>query len=189
MPSSCIGFEQHWLGKIRLGGIVLLTLAASPALGQTQFSLDEVKAAYLLNFGKFVDWPPGALPPSTESALQVCVLGRQALHPELETVLAGQKVHERRLEVRRLTPGNAWTGCHLVYFGEGALKEAARILSLLKDHGVLTVGDGPGFVEEGCVIELRHEAEHVRFRISLAAAERARLRVSSKLLGLAEVVP
>jgi hypothetical protein len=147
----------------------------------------EIRAAYLKSFADFVTWPPPAGGESGE--IVFCVFGDDPIAPALERMLAGRIVAGRACRVRRLGASDTARACRVLYAGAGASREAAAALPGLRTAPVLTVGDFPGFVTVGGIIELRVEDRKLRFDINLKAAEKAGLKLSSKLLGMARIVP
>jgi YfiR/HmsC-like len=142
----------------------------------------EVKAAFLLNFTRFIDWPPGA---PQGAPFNLCILGDDPFDGVLDRIMAGESVNGRKLVVRRL--GNEPTGeCQLV-FTEANPKQVSSMISRL-GPGVLTVGEGDAFLKEGGMIAFVLENRHVRFDINHGAASKAALRISSRLLSVARSV-
>jgi hypothetical protein len=144
----------------------------------------EVKAAFLLNFTKFIEWPPAAFI-SAEAPLTICVLGDDPFGNSLDQVVAGESVSGRRLAVQRIK-GITPKACQVLYVSKSE-KEVPGILSAL-GPGVLTVSDREGFLREGGMIGFVIEGRRVRFDINLHAASRASLAISSRLLSVARSV-
>ncbi len=142
----------------------------------------EVKAAFLLNFTRFIDWPPGA-PPG--APFNLCILGNDPFDGMLDRIMSGESVNGRKLVVRRLgdEPPSA---CQLV-FTEANPKKVSGVISGL-GPGVLTVGEGDAFLKEGGMIAFVLDNRHVRFEINHGAASKAELRISSRLLSVARSV-
>jgi len=145
----------------------------------------EVKAAFLLNFAKFVDWPPSAFA-SADSPIAICILGRDPFGRTIDDAVQDEAVNGRKVVVRRITQAPAPRSCQIV-FTEETGKETRAILSSL-GPGVLTVGEGDSFVREGGIIGFLIESRHVRFDIDRKAAELAELKLSSRLLAVARTV-
>jgi hypothetical protein len=176
--------RSRWGAALALGA--LLWLAGSGDARAAQTGERELKAAFLYNFAKFVDWPPAAFPePATPVIL--CVLGDDAIGASLERVVKGETLNDRRLVVRRLRDPQEVRDCH-VLFVSPAEKHISQLLASLREAGVLTVGDGNDFLDQGGMIRFFLEQNRVRFDINLDAAERSRLKLSSKLLRLARAV-
>ena len=158
---------------------------ASPAAGQPpEAGENAVKAAFLYNFTKFVDWPVNAFEGAT-SPFRVCVFADAAFRRDLEPMLVGESVGGRRVMVSA-APRDV-RGCHVAYFGEGE-ERGRQLLPSLRQVPVLTVGEGSRFLEQGGLIAFALEQNRVRFDVNKAALDRTGLVVSSKLLRVARHV-
>jgi len=144
----------------------------------------QVKAAFLLNFTKFVEWPEGDFA-DKYAPISICIAGEDPFGRALDQIVEGETVGARRVAIVR-TRRPAAKACQVVFIGR-AEKDAARILAGL-GAGVLTVGEGDGFLREGGAIAFVVENRRVRFDINLTAAGNAALKVSSKLLNVARSV-
>lgn len=160
-----------------------LLWGASAEVGAQTANEYHVKAAFLFNFAKFVEWPAETFKGPAEAIL-ICVLGESDIAGPLEEAVKGKLVGDRALVVQRGVVSGA--GCHIVFAGSSGKRR--RLMEGMKVSGVLTVGEDEAFLYEGGVVVLKLEADRVRVKINLAAAERAGLRISSKLLSLAQVV-
>jgi len=182
------GGRNPCLGGARNTAILvcLLTALAADAVGQApeQFLEYQVKAAFLLNFTKFIDWPPG--PGAPDSPIGICILGKDPFGRALDDVVQGETINGRPLIVERLSPGRVPQFCQVLFIG-AAEKDVPKILSGL-GRGILTVGDGDKFVRAGGMIAFVLEDRHVRFDINQTAAANAGLKLSSKLLSVARSV-
>jgi len=143
-----------------------------------------LRAAFIYNFAKFVDWPDGAL---ADSTLVIGVIGADPLGAALDS-LAGMPARERVVRVARPDGIVGAAACHVLCVG--AMEPARRdaLLRALRDRPVLTVGEGDGFADRGGMIELLRHENRLRFRVNLTRAEAAKLRLSVQLLRLAESV-
>jgi len=166
-----------------------LALAILLAVGARAQSFDEyrLKAAFLSNFAKFVEWPPEAFG-SPSDPITICTIGYDPQRRGLEEAVRGIMIGGRTLVVRQASNVEQANTCQILFVGASERRRAAVILPELKTSGVLTVGETEGFAAEGGVINLKMENGHVRLEINVAAAERAKLRISSKLLNLAQIV-
>jgi hypothetical protein len=174
--------HAYWLAlALTVGG-----LYSAEALSQP---VDEyqVKAAFLYNFAKFVEWPPQAFR-NASAPLAICILGPNPFGRSLEEAVDGKVVEDRKLVVRQFADIRQVNGCHILFVSSPERKSLRAILGDLKESGVLTVGETEGFTAEGGVISLQLEGDRVRFEINLDAAGRQKLRISSKLLSLARIV-
>jgi hypothetical protein len=145
-----------------------------------------IKAAYLFNFIKYIDWPPDVLGPQ-DSEIHLGVLGENPFGKALQT-LEGKMVKGRRLSVREAHQVADLKGCQLVFISASESDRLAAILQALKHYKVLTVGESQGFAENGGIINFIEERNKVRFQINLEAAKRCGLTISSDLLKLAKIV-
>jgi hypothetical protein len=157
----------------------------SPAAAPHAASEYQVKAAFLLNFTKFVEWPPEVFA-ATDSPFTICLMGKDPFARILDDMVAGEAVNGRRVAVRRMSESPSPRGCQVVFIGSQE-KESARILGGL-GRGVLTVGEGEGFIRAGGIIAFVVQDRRVRFDIAQSAAEGAALKLSSQLLAVARSV-
>lgn len=143
----------------------------------------EVKAAYLLNFTRYVDWPPSAFP-RQDSPLVICVIGPDPFHAILERTVEGKVADGHPIAVQRAALASDTRGCHMAFIASGS--QDLRIPQFDQLEGaVLTIGEGHGFARLGGMIGLVIVNATVRFEINLGAVRGAGLQVSSRLLALA----
>lgn len=147
----------------------------------------QVKAAFLYNFAKFVEWPAPALPGSS-APFRICVLGHDPFGDALTTIVQGKSIAGHAiLSLQVQSPAEA-RSCHVLFLSESDPENLKHELDRLRDLPVLTVGDSADFLPLGGMINFVLEQDRVRFEINLAAAERHHLKLSSKLLAVARVV-
>ncbi len=173
----------------RLALVTCLGTAAPQLLSAAEIIAPEyqIKAAFLYNFAKFVEWPAGSFADST-APFVVGVLGNDPFGPALEKAFQGKTVNGRPLEVRRLERDGSIRGCHIL-FVEALEKQGLGLLLVApRNPGTLVVGETEGFLQRGGAVNFLTQDHKVRFEINLAAAEEAQLRLSSKLLSLASSV-
>jgi hypothetical protein len=172
----------------RLSFALILT-ARLAAAGHAEGPADEyhVKAAFLYNFAKFVEWPEEALEKQSES-LVFCVLGEDPFGHALDDVVGGKKIDGRALVVRRFTDARQAKGCRMLFVSSSEPRSVLSILAGLNESGVLTVGESDSATSEGMIINFILEGGRIRFSVNTAAAEREKLRFSSRLLSLATIV-
>lgn len=147
----------------------------------------QVKAAFLYNFAKFVDWPPFAFT-DAKQPLDICVYGRDPFGTVLEDALLGKTIGERRVGLGRAMQFQDLAGCHVVFVSASAHESAGDLANRLKGRAVLLVGESEGFAASGGAIQFTIEDSRVHFIINPDAADRAGLKISSKLLALAKIV-
>ncbi len=162
-----------------------LALAAATAAAQDAPTAteNEVKAAYLLNFTRYVEWPAGAFT-GADSPIVICVVGSDPFGAALDEVVHDRHVARRPIEVRRLTAPTADAGCHVAFLAGGEA-ELARAARAWRSRPVLMVGDVPGFAAKGGTIGFVPADETIRFEINADAARRTGLRISSRVMTLA----
>jgi hypothetical protein len=178
--------SDGWRG---LAGLALAaSIFAAPGASASACATDEVsaiavKAAFLFNFAKFAEWP--AL--RSGASIIVCVIGDEEIAAALAGTVRGQNIGGHPVEVSRPADSASWRACQLLFIADVATRRSADGLVGVKTLPVLTVSDGKGFSETGGIIELFVENGRMRFAINMDAADRAGLRLSSRLLGLARV--
>ena len=146
----------------------------------------QVKAAFLLNFARFVEWPASGAQAS--EPFVVVVFGKDPFGPVLDQAMAGKTVNGRPLQVRRVTDPAALRTCQMAFIAASESRRSGEILAALSGSAVLTVSESGGFARRGGMINFVVDENHVRFEINPGSATRAGLKVSSKLLQLAIVV-
>ncbi len=147
----------------------------------------ELKAAFLFNFAKFVDWPPNAFANST-APFSVCVLGPDPFGSALDDALRGKVIAEHPASVTRVKRVADITGCQILFVSASESHLLPEVLSKLRGQYVLVIGETNDFASSGGVIQFTLEESRVRFFINTDAADRAGLKISSKLLALAKIV-
>jgi hypothetical protein len=167
---------------------LLLGLGLDPALfGQeTNGSLEyQVKAAFLLNFTKFIEWPPSAFR-QPDSPVSICILGVDPFGDALDQILSGEVVSGRKVVAQRIKSAPQPKACQALFVSKPE-RDIGKMLPVL-GPGVLTVGEGESFIRDGGMIAFVIENRRVRFEINQATAENAGLKLSSKLLSVAKQV-
>lgn len=146
----------------------------------------QVKAAFLVNFPKYVDWPAEAFA-ETNSPIVIAVLGETKVTGELQKIITDRTVNGREVVLQRLAPGEVPRTCHILFIAAAEQKRSSNLLGSLKG-GVLTVGESDDFLEGGGIINLARRDQKIALEVNLAATDRAGLKISSKLLSVASVV-
>jgi len=146
----------------------------------------QVKAAFLYNFAKFVQWPSGSFASSTDP-IGICIIGQNPFGWTLENMVRGKMVGDRAFAVRQFSDTQQASQCQILFIGSAEWKRTRALLEAVKNPGVLAVGESDDFTELGGVISFRLDGPRVRIKVNLQAAEHAKLRISSKLLSLAEI--
>ena len=144
-----------------------------------------IKAAYLYKFALFTDWPESAFA-DADAPLRVCVLGKDPFGPTLGTIV-GRKVGDRQVVTSYYANVEGVERCHVLFISRSKKKRLAKILEHLQNRPVLVVADTPKFMPAGGIVNFTIVEKQIRFEINATAAERAGLKLSSKLLMLAEL--
>jgi hypothetical protein len=165
--------------------LVLVFPFAPSASGQ----VDEyrLKAAFLYNFTKFVEWPPESFK-SPDEPIAICVLGRNPFGNVLNETVSGKVVGARAITVRQISDSQATAGCPILFVGAAEEKRFRTIAEDIKGCAVLSVGEAEWFSADGGIITFKLDHGSIRLEINVGAAERAHVRISSKLLALAQAV-
>lgn len=162
--------------------LALLLLAATAQ--ESQPSEYQVKAAFLFNFAKFVEWPPEAFEGET-SPLVFGILGDNPFGDALERTIQNKTINRHSLVIKQFHSVAEVTNCHVLFVCASEKKRLAEICGGLRGTSILTVGDTEGFSEAGGMINFVFENKRIRFQINDEPAKAARLKISSKLLNLA----
>lgn len=171
-------------------GVFLLSAALMPALAREAPEYN-VKAAYLLLFTRYVEWPQDTFD-TPDAPIEVCVLGEDPFGNVLDRTLEGQQSQNRELRVRRIDDVGHAGSCHVAFVGAPDPREQARWLDALSDHPILTVAETPAAFDHGAVISFVAEQgrgqARIRFEVSYPAMQRAKLKISSPMLVAARKV-
>jgi hypothetical protein len=170
--------------------LLLAWLGAGAPAGdaQTETSAEyQLKAAFLFNFAKFIDWPPASFA-GPQASFSICILGSDPFGHSMDELLQGKTIADRRVSIERSKQVADVRHCQMVFVSASEKSRVREILDGLKGTNVLAVGDTEGFAAAGGAIQFAIEDNHVRFVINTDAADRAGLKVSSNLLSLAHVV-
>jgi hypothetical protein len=172
----------------RLLALFAITLSLSHPVHaqQARPTEQQVKAAYLFNFGKFVRWPVDRSP--SPDTIEMCVLGKDPFGAILDSTVAGETIAGRAIKVRRLLRAQDMASCNILFVSLSETNQLGPILKIAQQSGTLTVSDIPHFAEHGGVIGFVTLQGRIRFEVNRDAAERSRLILSSELLKVASQV-
>jgi hypothetical protein len=175
--------------RIQACTLALLALAgAVPTRPQAAPSVEyQVKAAFLLNFAKFVEWPQDAFQ-TDKTPITLCVFRHDPFGSALDEIIREKAINNRELLARRVNDLPELKTCQLVFVSGREEKQLPEILNSLKGASALVVGEGEDFAERGGAVQFFLENNKLRFAINVDAIQRARLQASSKLLALARIV-
>ena len=172
---------------MRMALMVLFACGAMARPAAAEPDTNGIKADMLCNMAKFVQWPD-AVVAQNKGQLVVTILGEDELAGTLANVLSQRNVNGKPVFVRFARRVQDVHGSQIVYIAASEMTHAEQILAALKGTPVLTLSDVEGFAAKGGMMDFSGVAPHLRFEVSLARAESAGLRISSKLLVIAKVV-
>jgi hypothetical protein len=177
------GLCANWLLAAILPFVVTGTELTNEAQAPSEY---QVKAAFLFNFAKFVEWPAAAFR-NGQSPITICVVGDDPFGPAIDATVKGQSFANRSFSVRRVKQIPRDDTCQIAFFS-GAESARTELGTAIRALPILTVGEDDATSESSGIINFVIEERKVRFDINLDAAERAGIKISSKLLKLAKRV-
>jgi YfiR/HmsC-like len=163
-----------------------VTLAVARDAGSQSASEYATKAAFVYSFAKFVEWPPNAFT-GPDAPVVIGIVGKDPFGRGIDDVVRGQTAGGRSVVVRRLDAASA-RNCHILFISTSERQHFDAIISGLTSGTILTVSDVDDFAASGGMIGLHEDEGRIRLEINLDAAQRAGLKVSSKLIGAARIV-
>jgi hypothetical protein len=147
----------------------------------------QLKAAYVFNLLRFVEWPSDA-PAGPQGKWVIGIVGNSPVGGELALLAGGKRVDGHELSIKKVRETDNLRECHIVFVSASEERHLPSILAALRGSSVLTVADFNRFIERGGMIQFVTDGERIRIDVDLGATSRARLKVSSKLLALAQAV-
>jgi len=176
-------------------GFLLAVVAALGLIGNEPFMAADVpsateaqvKAVFVLNFAKYVDWP-GAVFPKADAPLTVGVMGADVFSDDLQQRVAGKKVNGHPFVIKQLMTDADLSGCQILFISDSEAAHMGEILARAGALPVLTVGEDAAFAQNGGIINFVLKDGKVRLEIDLTAARKNGLTISSRLLAVADVV-
>lgn len=178
--------KQDRCSVLAMPMMICVLLASAPAQ-DVPFSEYQVKAAYLYNFAKFVEWPPASFA-SASANFQMCILGPDPFGDELRNLTRDKAVNGHPFEVRNVADTLQTKGCQILFVASSEHKHLKQIFDALLGTSVLTVGENEGFAARGGIINFFLQNGRVKFEVNPKAAEQSGLKISSKLLSVAKIV-
>ena len=168
--------------------LVVRAAGPHPTFAKSDVSQEyQVKAAFLYNFAKFVDWPADAFE-NNQAPIALCVYGKDPFEGALDDIVRGKSIGSRSFVVRRPRTPKSLNDCQIVFVGDSGDDQLRDVLSNLDRSKVLSVGESPNFAELGGQIQFVTVDGKIRFLINIDSVNRAGFKMSSKLLALAKVV-
>jgi hypothetical protein len=167
---------------------LLACVALAPGVNGAEAAPEyQVKAVFLFNFTRFVEWPPQAFA-TPGGPFVIGILGDDPFGARLDDVTRNERIGEHPLIVRRYRHAEEIGDCQMLFVGRDESAGLGKVVERLNHRAVLIVSEIEGSAEHGAMIQFATESSHVRLRINADAARGAGLVISSKLLHLAEIV-
>ncbi|MES3024954.1 MAG: YfiR family protein [Pseudomonadota bacterium] len=186
-----MGARRRWCRCLLAGMAAWAALGAPPALAQTvsvNANLERsVKAAFLYKFLSYTEFPAGAFD-DAGAPVTIGVVGSDEIAAELARIVAGRTVGQRRVAVKTLRENEAATGVHLLFVPGWDQQRVVRLLKGAAQAQLLAVTECENCLQHGSVINFKIVGQRVRFDVSLEAAERHNIKLSSRLLTVANQV-
>lgn len=171
-----------------LGAVWACALGPLESRGATPAAKEyEVKAAFLLKFALYVEWPPEAFPTPTAPII-IGILGDDLFGGELDRIIRGETIKNRPIAIHRSRQIDNLQHCHLLFISKSEKGRLAGIFTKLAGKHCLTVGETDRFAQNGGIVNFRLQGANVRFEINVEAAKSSGLSISSKLLRLATII-
>ncbi|HVO64263.1 MAG TPA: YfiR family protein [Terriglobales bacterium] len=168
--------------RLRTAVWILLIAALSSKLPAQLQDEQTVKAAFVFNLTKYVEWP------RADHELTIGVIGEGLMGETLKRLLEGRKSEERLIRVV-LSPNNEQLeSCSVLYFAQSPSKRVQSMIGRVQNKSILTVGDTDSFIGDGGIIGLVRTGDAVQIQVNLEAAQAAHLNISSHLLNLSKIV-
>jgi hypothetical protein len=162
---------------------VIAFLIWPAALNPLAGSEYDVEAAYLLNFGKFVQWPADVV--RTETSFDICILGQDPFNGKLQNLVANERMDGKPIHDRSIVNTTEEEGCSIIYVAESEEAHLAKTVATFDRRGELLVSGLPHFLDNGGTIQFVIERHRVRFEVNLDSASKDGLILSSELLKVA----
>jgi hypothetical protein len=148
----------------------------------------RIKAAYLYQFGRYIEWPPKSFP-AADSPFIIGVMKQDPILPDLEQIAKLKKIQNRTIRILKFTGVSDVQTCHILYLSKTVAAETqSELIRKMARTGTLVVGDDPTTLEVGGVMQFVVEDNKIRIVISQKAAKREGLTISAKLLQVARIV-
>jgi hypothetical protein len=177
------------LRRVLLAAFVAGGIAAGNARAAEEPSTLEhqVKAAFLYKFAGYVDWPSTSFA-RPDTPFTIAVAGADAIAAELVQATSGRTVEGRPVTVKRVKAGESLAGVHILFVGKAENARLNQWVQSARPHSVLTVTESDGALAQGSVINFVMADRRVRFEVALDSAEKSKLKLSSRLLAVAQEV-
>ena len=170
-----------------LACVSALALAAPPAPASIAASEAKVKAAFLLNFTRFVDWPGSAFA-SGDAPFVICVLGEPAFAATAREVIGDNRVKARSVTVESRSSLDGAESCHIFFLPSSGVGQQQALIQRSRGRSIFTISESDGFAQMGGIANFVRADKKLRLAINRKAADKSRLKVSARLLRIADLV-
>jgi hypothetical protein len=189
MPKEVAAAGRRSWGCARQYRVLLAVLFLHLALGahaQTS-KADQVKAAFVYNFTKFIEWPPQSFT-DEHAAIVIGVLGDSSMAAVLDDVVRDRRVNGRPITVRTIQSAADAASTHVLFVSNAEGSQWVQVQAAIDTRPVVTVGESPSFARKGGTINFVVQGDKLRFEINMTAAERSGVKISAQLQKLAAAI-
>ncbi|MBN2102882.1 YfiR family protein [bacterium] len=176
--------------SIRCFTVFIIILGGSNSYSQMGFTVIpteyQIKAKYLYNFARFVDWPEESFN-NPDSPFVIGIIGSDPYGIDLEKTIEGKQIKNREFRIRRYQNLEDLSSCHILFIGVDNRDRRSQIFSKIKNNSILTVGDETNFSKDGGMINFIIKKKKIRFEINSEAVKQSGLKMSTKLLKMADI--
>jgi hypothetical protein len=167
--------------------LLVFTFSIFTAKVKAQYSEYEVKAAYIFNFAKFIEWPANYLP--SDDTIYLCIYQNDPFGIILEKTMIGRKANGKDWKITRIKSLDEIGKCHILVFSEISKHEIITLLEQVKNKPILTIGDEePDFCQYGGIINFTPQYSEYQFEINIEIATDLKIKISPKLLVLSKII-
>jgi len=168
--------------------LLFLLFAIQSLYAQDKPALEyQVKAAFLYNFTRFINWPPTAFT-APDAPFVIGIVGNDPFGTYIEEIVAGEKVGDRKIIVQHYQDVKEIGNCQIIFIHLSESSKVKEILTALESHNILAVSDIDNFAKLGGQVRFFKESNKVKIQINMEAAKRSQLEISSKLLRIAKIL-
>jgi hypothetical protein len=175
----------HWLRMYLIIFCIGLLIPRSAVAQQSEYT---IKAVFLEHFTRFIEWPESSNIADPSSPFSIVVIGENPFGPILDQIYTGQKIRNKRVEIRLISSPEGITDCHILFISSSNREVLSEILSCTRNRPILTVSDTEGFAEDGVLINFYLAGDKIKFEINEKAVHESGLIMSYRLLNLAKIV-
>lgn len=172
---------------VSLFGLMVFIFGSLALHAETSMAEYQVKALFLLNFVKYVDWPAAAMP-GANSPIIIGILGQDNFNDSLTHAVEGKNINGRAIIIKHLSSNDALNGCTILFISSSENSRLDEILSKTSTLPILTVGEDDSFLQNGGIINFTLKEGKIHLEINLKVAQKVKLQISSKLLNVADSV-